>query len=90
MVIVSVEVALPFAANVTELGLKLQVVPVGTVPHVRLIVPVKPFCDVAVTVAVPGDELVTVKLEADDVSVKLGKLFARLPMFTEPSPVARS
>lgn len=90
LVIVSADVAVPFAVKVTELGLKLQDAPVGSVPHERLTVPVNPFCEVVVTVAVPGDELDTVKFVFDELSVKFGKLFTRFPMFTEPRPVARS
>lgn len=84
------EVVVPLAPRVTELGLKLQLAPVGKDPQVRFTVPVKPFCDVTVTVAVPGDELLTVKLVADEESVKFGSRLAKLPMFIEPRPVAKS
>lgn len=87
---VRAEVAVPLAESVTELGLKLQLAPVGNEPQERLMVPVKPFCEVTVTVEVPGVVLETVKLVTEEESEKFGNLLIKLPMFIEPRPVARS
>lgn len=89
-VMLRAEVAVPLAESVTELGLKLQLAPVGNEPQERFTVPMKPFCEVTVTVDVPGVVLETVKLVAEEESEKFGNLLIKLPMFTEPNPVARS
>ena len=89
-VMVRAEVAVPLAESVTELGLKLQLAPVGNEPQERFTVPVKPFCEVTVTVEVPGVVLETVKLVTEEESEKFGNLLIKLPTFTEPKPVARS
>jgi len=90
-VMVRTEVAVPLAESATELGLKLQLAPVGNEPQERFTVPVKPFCDVTVTVEVEeGAELDTVKLVTEEESEKFGNLLTKLLMFAEPKPVARS
>jgi hypothetical protein len=90
-VMVRVEVAVPLAASVTEGVPNLQLAPVGNPLHVSCTVPLKPFCDVTVTVEVAeGAVLDTVKLVTEEESEKFGNLLIKLPMFTEPKPVARS
>ena len=89
-VMVRAEVAVPLAESGTELGLKLQLAPVGNEPQESLTVPLKPFCEVTVTVDVPGDVLETVNVVTEEESEKFGNLLIRLLMFTEPKPVARS
>jgi hypothetical protein len=66
---VTVMLTLPLAVvelNVTEeLGLKLQLVPDGSVLQERVTVPLNPFTAVTTTGIVAGEELDTVTLEVD-------------------------
>ena len=60
VMMVNVELAVPFAAGVTLIGLNEQVVNCGKPEQEKLTAWLKPFAEVAVTVAVPDAPCATV------------------------------
>lgn len=70
--IVRVVVAFAPPLGVTVVGLKVQVTPAGNPEQAKLVVELKPFCGLSVTVTVPWLPGFTVRVVGDVASVKLG------------------
>jgi len=60
-----VSLTVPFAGKFTVVGLKVQLVPLGTFTHWKLTLPVAPFCELSVIVKLadcPTDSVAEVGL----------------------------
>lgn len=69
---VRVDVPVPPEANVTVAGLKLAVVPLGGAEFDSIIVPLKLFNEVSVTVVVPEEPWLTVTEVGETLRLKSG------------------
>ena len=88
VVIVSVEVVVPFAGGFTLVELRLQVAPVGQPARVSPTAPVNPLNDVAVTVELPAAPCVIVSDDAGLADSEKSGVEAHA--WTQPPPLAFS